>query len=210
MGGRGARSRRAPSRVGGAVRRHGRRRAASAGRQGAWRLVGKSGAIMNYGCGGRRLRGLQGPHPGAAARTPARKRGAGPRKGADGGDARRTSRAGTAIGRASARLKVLGCMGSRFLEPGKAPQDGRRPAGARQLPPAMHGRPEKRPPVAEKAGVGTYRSSRRQRAAAGGGRRRARNGRARQASWLLHYLDKDPPVREAAPAKPSTGAEFWE
>ena len=85
MGGRGTRSRRAPSRVGGAVQRHGRRRAASAGQQGAWRLVGKSGAITNYGYGGGGLCGLQGPHPGAAARTPARKRGAGPRKGAGGG-----------------------------------------------------------------------------------------------------------------------------
>lgn len=95
-------------------------------------------------------------------------------------------------------------------EPGKAPQDGRRPAGARQLPPGQARPARKAPAGSGKSRAGTYRSSRRQRAAVGGGRRRARNGRARQASWLPRYLGKDQPAREAAPAKPGTGAEFGE
>lgn len=95
-----------------------------------------------------------------------------------------------------------------------SPEKLRRTAGA--LPglvncrPARHGRPGKRSPAAEKAGRGDVPKQPGQRAAAGGGRRRARNGRARQASWLPHYLGKDPPAREAAPAKPGTGAEFGE
>ena len=117
------------------------------------------------------------------ARPPARRpgrQGAGPRKGADGGDAGGTGRAGTAIGRASAPLKALGCRGSRFLEPGKAPQDGRRPAGARQLPPG-----QARP--ARKALAGSGKSRARGRTEAAGP---TRGGRGR------------PPARTERPCAP--------